>query len=91
MCYEGRPTRGSTKLRDVVRASDSLHSDASEVVSPGENAGLESELEGVTARERGRAAEAWFAAEDDVGTVERTVDMILAGEPGDQSSCKSVF
>jgi len=30
-------------------------------------------------RGRGRAAEAWFAAEDDVGTVERTVKESGAG------------
>lgn len=71
------------QLHGVVHVADSVHTDVSEVVSLLANAGSDGDFEGISEDERGRAVQAWFAAEEDVNTIDHTVDMVLAGEDED--------
>eukprot|EP00170_Pyropia_yezoensis_P000340 contig_1998_g341 len=68
----------------VVPALDNPHMDVSGIVAMMANALLADEFVGVDAPGRVRAAQRWMDAENDVGAIDETVDMVLDGELDDE-------
>lgn len=67
----------------VTPAFENTHMDVSAVVAMMANASLADEFVGVDAPGRVRAAQRWMDAENDVGAIDETVDMVLDGEDDD--------
>lgn len=67
------------QVHGVVPVADNVHTDVSEVVILMATSRLGDDFEGVSESERSRAGEQWFAAEDDVGALDETVDMAQGG------------
>lgn len=64
----------------VVPAFDNAHTDVSDVEALLANTSLEDEFVGVRDEDRAQAVRRWLAAEDDVGAMDGTVDMVLSWE-----------
>jgi len=81
------PAKADAEIRRPLHGdllvADSVLTDVSEVVSLLANTGLADNFVGVSEEERSRAVERWFVVEDDVSTIAKEVDMILAGEDED--------
>lgn len=78
------PTEAAAEVRlqvhGVVPAFDNAHTDVSDVVALLANASLEEEFVGLGDEDRAQAVRRWLTAEDDVGAIDETVDMVLSGE-----------
>jgi len=72
------------QVHGVQPVTDNAHTDVSDLVALMANTTLSEEFGGMSTADREDAVRRWLAAEDGCGAVDETVDLVLAGEDGDQ-------